>query len=663
MKQPIQIQVYDQDTKAAIKVIEPGCTVEAIRDALEAEYIRNGINWNRIGECVRQVTESGTSQFNVTIATSTKLPLSIQYGNTGPILSGGEIETLRRNLRTIGRALRYQDTSVKLSGGVFIRSGEIALTVHVNETFLNVYGEDVPLLNKEKPYPKEKCLTIKSVPEGYQMVALVSGFLIINERGAFDIVDPFFTSEDRLTLYSHILPLTWGEQSYIDKIIRSTPPISSEITVNHIDNLSTLFDIDTLSSLSLRQGRPSVPGRPGAITFMLPPDPPPPSQDGDRVDYRAVSQFREIAEGMVVAERVPMIQSITGIDVFGEPLPVTKVKDYIFSYGDGIFEEATPDLISYKAKERGVLQLEDHYVNVSPVLTINGDVCSETGNITFSRSVIVHGTIRSGFSVTCGDLTVRENIEDATRITCKGCLTVRKGIFGERTKVFVEKDAKIGRVQNAYLRVNGNCIIDEYVYHAKIYCRANVHITGRGRIDFHKGCVIGGEICGIKTLDIHSIGSSATLTTVTCGFDSEHFATLNQSLSLETTLKKKILLLQNKVHLKNLDKETIAERVKSYSPEKRQMLKNTLEELRFTIGQLEKTGASIALLTRKTMAPDIDKSLIIIRNHVIPQILVVFPHAKKKIYREYKEITIAYHDHEIQIIDSVMPFPDNEPDL
>ena len=257
---------------------------------------------------------------------------------------------------------------------------------------------------------------------------------------------------------------------------------------------------------------------------------------------------------------------------------------------------------------------------------------------------------------------MRENIEDATRITCKGCLTVKRGIFGERTKVFVEKDAKIGRVQNAYLRVNGTCIIDEYVYHAKIYCRETVKITGRGRIDLHKGCVIGGEICGIKTLDIHSIGSPATLTTVTCGFDSEHFATLNQSLSLETTLKKKILLLQNKVHLKNLDKETIAERVKSYSPEKRQMIKNTLEELRFTIGQLEKIGASIALLTRKTMTPDIDKSLIIIRNHIIPQILVVFPHAKKKIYREYKEVTIAYRDGEIQIIDSVMPFPDTETD-
>lgn len=657
MKQRIQIQVYDQDTKAAIKVIEPGYTVEAIRDALKTEGIRNGINWNKIEECVRQVTESGTSQFNVTIATSKKLPLSIQYGKTGPIVSGGEIETLRQNLRTIGRALHSQDTSVKLSDGVFVRSGETALTVHLNETFLNVYGEDVPLLNKEKPYPKEKCLTMKPTSEGYQFVTLVTGFLIINKRGAFDIVSPFFASEDRLTLYSHILPLVWGEQSYIDKVIRSTPPTSSEITVNHIDDLSNIFNIDTLSSLALRQGRPSVPGRPGSITFMLPPDTPPPKQNGDRVDYRAVSQFREIAEDTVIAERVPMIQSIPGIDVFGEPLHVAKVKDYIFSFGDGIIEEPTPDRVVYKAKERGVLQLEDHYVNVSPVLTINGDVCSETGNISYSRSVIVHGTIRSGFNVTCGDLTVRENIEDATKITCKGNLTVKRGIFGERTKVFVEKNAKISLVQNAYVRVNGNCTIDQYAYHAKIFCRETVQISGRGRINHEKGCVIGGEICALKILDIHSVGSTATLTTVSCGFDSEYFATLNKSLSLETTLKKKILLLQNKVHLKNLDKDSIADRVKHYSPEKRQMLKNTLEELRFTIGQLEKTGASIALLTRKTISPDIESSRITIRKHVVPQILIVFPHAKKKIYREYAGISIIYHNHEIQIIDSLKPSP------
>jgi len=653
MAQQIQIQVYDQDTKAAIKVIEPDHTVEIIREALENEYIRNGINWKKIEQSIEKAQITGKPLFNVTIATSQKLPLSIQYGQSGGFISGADIEPFRKNLMAICSALRNKDRGIKLSGGVFVRSGEVALTVHVNQTFLNVYGEDVPQLEKEKPYPKEKCLSIKSTPEGYRLIALVTGFLIVNERGVFDIFDSFYASEDRQTLYSHLIPLAWGEQSFIDKVIRSTPPTSSEITINHISDIGSLLAIDSLSSIALRHGKPPTPGRPGSIVFLLPPDSPLPKQDGDRVDYRSVSSFREVAEGTIIAERVPMIQSIPGIDVFGEPIHVAKVKDYIFSYGDGVTEEPSPDLITYKAKERGVLQLEEHFVNVSPVLIINGDVCSETGNITYSRSVIIHGTVRSGFNVTCGDLTVRENIEDATRITCKGDLIVRKGIFGERTKVFVENDAKIGRVQNAYLRVNGDCLIDEYAYHARIFCRKDIRVEGRGRIDMNKGCVIGGEICGLNTITVHSIGSGATLTTVSCGFDSEHFETLNRTLALESTLKKKILLLQNKVNLKNLDKETLAQRVKHYSPEKRQMIKNTLEDLRVTIAQLEKAGGSIALLTRKTMSTDISKSKIVIEKHVIPQTLVVFPHAKKKIYREYSHIFIIYRDHEIQIADSL----------
>ncbi|MBN1576556.1 MAG: DUF342 domain-containing protein [Chitinispirillaceae bacterium] len=642
MEPSITVQVFDHEMKAAVKELPPGCSIEAVRRALAQEKITCGIRWEAIKDAIAGADKSGLVLTNVTVAVAEQTALSVMYGKTGPCFSGEEVERQRHNLTAIGKAIRNGDASVALAGGVFVKADENALTVRIGGRRRNVYGEEITVSFSEEPFPHERCLTQKLLPDGYDFIAKAAGYLVINESGAFDIIDPFFTSADRLTLFCLILPLIYGKESFIEKVARTVseaPPDGAFLKAIMAEN--------RLQRLELRRGRPPVAGRPGSVVFLIAPNPELPVQTLDRIDYRDIGRFREVNEGTVIAEQVPMIQSVPGVDVFGEPINIDKMEEINFTCGEGIVKQCTPDLIRYIARERGVLELDDHYVNVAPQLTISGDVCSETGNIAYSRTVVVNGTVCAGFRVVCGNLTVRESIEDGAEIVCSGQLVVGKGIFGERTRVTVAGDANIGFIQGASLRVQGNCTIEEYAYHARIFCGGVLRVNGKGLTGREKGCVIGGDLSSMKTLDLHSAGSTATLTTLSCGFDPEGFETYKETVNLEKTLKKKVIQLQKRIHLNPNEKPLLLQRIQNAGAEQKEAFKQTLQELRATIALAEKAGASVALLARKTVAVDITRSRILIRNQLIPPTLIVFVNIKKKIYRESFGVRFAMGADEI----------------
>ncbi|MBN1307069.1 MAG: DUF342 domain-containing protein [Chitinispirillaceae bacterium] len=642
MEPSIAVQVFDHEMKAAVKELPPGCSIEAVRSALAREKITCGIRWEAIKDAVARADKSGCVLTNVVVAVAEGAALSITCGKTGPCFSGEEAELFRRNLTALGAAVRNDDVSAALAGGVFVKADEIALTVRISERQQNVYGEEISINRSVKPSPHERRLTQKLLPDGYQFIAKAAGFLVINAAGSYDIADSFFVSADRLTLFCRIPPLIYGQESFVDKVTRTVseaPPDGAFIR--------TIMAGNRLQMLELRRGRPPVAGRPGSVTLLIAMRPELPAQTLDRIDYRDVSRFREVKEGTVVAEEVPMIQSVPGVDVFGKPITIEKMQEISFTCGEGIVRQCTPDLIRYIARERGILEINDRYVNVAPQLTVNGDVCSETGNIVFSRTVVVNGTVCAGFRIVCGDLTVRESIEDGAEIACSGQLSVGKGIFGERTRVTVAGDANIGLIQGATLRVQGDCTVEEYAYHARVFCGGVLHVKGKGLTNRGKGCVIGGDIGSMKTLDLHSAGSTATLTTLSCGFDPEGFETYKETVNLERALKKKIIQLQKKMHLNPNEQADLIKRFQSANAEQKEALKQTLQELRTTIALAEKAGASVALLARKTVAADISRSRILIRRQLIPPTMVIFVNQRKKIYREFSGVRFSMGDDEI----------------
>jgi uncharacterized protein len=653
METSLHFTLTDDATQAAVKELVPGCTEEMVRTALEHEDITTGIRWGAIARAVSEVNRTGTVLRDVIVASVDDMSYSVHYGRNGDYISGEAIAEMRRNLAAIGTALRDEDTSTRLHNGVFVKANETAFTVTAAAKAVNIYGNELPVPPKPTPFPKERCLAIKSTPEGYQLIALASGYLIVNEQGAFDIADPFASSDDNLILYCYVIPMIHGRDMFLDKIIKSVPSSpASNANFSAVHDWD-IPDTDHLVKLELRRGKRPIPGRPGSIRFLITPDTVPRSTLGQNIDYRETHRFKEVTEGTILAERIPMRQSVPGLNVFGDPINIPQVKDIIFSYGNGVTEEFSPDLIRYKAKELGILEMSDNFLDVVSDLVINGDVGNNTGNIKYSKSVLVKGTIASGFKVESGDLTVRENIEDCVEVICNGNLHVSKGILGERTKITVSGNAKIGIIQGATLRAGGDCTIEEYAYHSKIFCAKKLMIHGKGILSKEKGCTIGGTISCLQTMELHSVGSSATLTTLCCGFDPEGFSALMETIDLQKTLKKKIILLQNSLHFDATQKEAMLLKVQYYSADKKEKLKNNLIELRQTIGQVEKLGATVALLSRKVFTSDIEKSIIFIHNHCIAPVLVEFPKHKRKIFHDASGVQFRSVDDEITMYDGM----------
>lgn len=647
MNHSLQLSVNDDNTRVEIRDLIPGCTESMIYDLLSFEDISTGILHEAISSAVKQVNEKGEALHNVCIVSVESLSYSVQYGKNGVVLTSTQVSTMQEELTAIGTALKGLDYSTRLRNGMFVKANETIFTVMVSESFLNVFGNEISNINKPAPLPKERCIAMKTIPEGYQLVALVTGYVIINEHGAFDIVDPFLASADKLILYAHVVPLIHGKDSFIDKIIKSAPPSPASVCVSHIGSLDNVEEKDHLYRLELRRGRLPVPGRPGTIRFFVTLDDIPKHRNDNKIDYKEISCFKEIKAGTLLAERVPFKQSIPGVNVFGESIEITKVKDVIFSYGNGVHEEFTPELIRYTAKELGVLEMNANYLNIVPELIIHGDVGNATGNIKYSRSVTVKGTILSGYRVECGDLTVRESIEDVVDVVCTGNLFVSKGILGERTKVVVAGDAKTGLVQGATMRVQGDLTIEEFAYHSKIFCGKNLVVNGKGMTSREKGCIIGGSLSCLNSMQLHSVGSVATLTTLCCGFDPEGYSILINTLNLEKTLKKKIMQLQNSLHFNPSNKEVMLQRIQLFSQEKRDSIKQTLQELRQTIAQTEKAAASAALLSRKVFSADILQANIRIYHHIISPTLIEFPKLKRKVYRDSYGVQLCIVDGDI----------------
>ena len=79
----------------------------------------------------------------------------------------------------------------------------------------------------------------------------------------------------------------------------------------------------------------------------------------------------------------------------------------------------------------GEVKLEKKMIQVSPVFRIDGDVCLDTGNITFNGTVQVYGDVRSGFSIKAKrDILIYGMVESA-ELTAGGDIVIQNGFVAQ----------------------------------------------------------------------------------------------------------------------------------------------------------------------------------------------------------------------------------------
>ncbi len=449
-----------------------------------------------------------------------------------------------------------------------------------------------------------------------------AGYVGIGPEGALRVLPAEMADADHMTLFFPVAPLAAGGERLLAALRHA---LNNEEAPATPPEQALRAARDALAArrtawIPLRQGREPGAGADGTVTVRAPERTGPAEQADGSVDHAELSVFLEVAEGEVVAERTFAVPGTPGSDVFGRPLEPPPVREASFEPGENLLEEIGEDRVVYRAAVTGILTRTETGAAVAESLVVRGDVGPATGNVRFSRDILVTGDLLGRYAIECGgSLTIRGTVENGARIDCEGDLTVGRGVCGRRTRVSVRGTAEIGYLQDSAVRVGGDLVVREYLIESEATVRGTASVLGRTTKGNRRGAVMGGALSGFGGLRLHSAGSALTMTRLYAGVDRRLEETLNETKGLLPALLKKMTRLQGGIGF-DVAAPDAAERLKRMPEALRRRIRHELVALRTLASQRDELESRVDALEERTYATDPDALAITIENHLVPNV-------------------------------------------
>ncbi|MHC6179268.1 DUF342 domain-containing protein [Clostridium sp. JNZ X4-2] len=150
---------------------------------------------------------------------------------------------------------------------------------------------------------------------------------------------------------------------------------------------------------------------------------------GGNVDFKSIGAVNSVKKGDIIAVRHEGTQGESGYDVNGRILKHKKGKRLKLKAGAGctIKNENTVE-----AAIDGKPSVKGNTFYVHQVHEISGDVDLSTGNIRFMGDIVIHGSVKEGMKVECGnDLVINKEVERAS-INAVGNISVGGSVVASR---------------------------------------------------------------------------------------------------------------------------------------------------------------------------------------------------------------------------------------
>ena len=333
-------------------------------------------------------------------------------------------------------------------------------------------------------------------------------------------------------------------------------------------------------------------------------------EDG-RVDYKEIQLYTMVEKGRLLAERVPATLGEPGVDVFGSKIPATNGRDVNLPTGKNVV---------IVDKNRLEAAVDGHYVydgitiNVFPLIEIRGDIDFSTGNVDFSGSVIVRGTVNTGFHVKAeGNVEIYGNVIGAT---VEGqSVNISAGIQGHST-VRGEQLVIAKFIQDS--KVTGkDILINDVILHGQVIADRRVAVGGR------RGIIAGGQVVAGEEVRALVMGAaSGVQTKITVGQNPllrEEYHQLMQSLHHMETMdaeNTKSLALLNAMDLRTMSpgKKELRNKLDSSQYYHQQQMK----EMRERIHEIEMAFEEMSTATIKALKCVHPGVIVAIGNQVEP---------------------------------------------
>ncbi len=210
--------------------------------------------------------------------------------------------------------------------------------------------------------------------------------------------------------------------------------------------------------------------------------------------------------GQWIASRKFEIEGKLGLDIYGKSIPYPEEPSPRLALGDGV-EEREPG--HYYATIAGVPKTDGNKIFVEAKLLHEGDVSLKSGNISFSGSAEITGSIEKGVIVEIGgDLVVRGMIRGGF-IRCNGHVEVHGGIVNAPDGLLKTKgNLTAGFIENSVIQCGGNLIV------RKTILNSQVGVLGTISVDTNVGLTAGGIIRCKKSFRTAKLGVDKGQTTI-----------------------------------------------------------------------------------------------------------------------------------------------------
>ena len=363
------------------------------------------------------------------------------------------------------------------------------------------------------------------------------------------------------------------------------------------------------------------------------------SEDG-KVDHRELNLVNNVQKGELLAVKIPGVEPVAGVDIYGKPMIPEKIKDTKIIAGKNV-ELADDEMKAYSSID-GQVCLKNRIIEVSPVLTVSHDVDLNVGNVTFNGSITVLGNVLSGFTLKAKeDIHVKGIVEGAT-LLAGGNITIGGGLKGQGKAVIqCRGDVTLSFAERATIECHGNVRVQSSIINSDVTCYSIFEAT-RG-----KGSIVGGDIRAIGGIECLEAGSKLGVSTkLTVGDKFIVRERLTAVMESQKPFRENLKALNQKF----MENRAIFEQIDTFPPEKQKPYREFLEEMANVKSQLEELEVKADKLN--TLYKKKCEATIAIKNSTHPNVVITIGHSSLDIKSHYKNC-IYSENHALNVIKRV----------
>ncbi len=248
------------------------------------------------------------------------------------------------------------------------------------------------------------------------------------------------------------------------------------------------------------RGDPGEPGRDGGLNLNFSYGLAAGKRQADgSMDLRERSLVVSVAEGDLLATYRPPTEGEPGRTVKGQPIRHPAGTDCLPTFGPGVHYDkgrataAITGVVSY---------VEDKSLDVVTIVTHEGDVDYESGNLHANGSVLVKGNLKPTFSVTATDDAYFEGDHCSGSVHAGGNVAIRGGVTAEEgDEIHAEGNITCHHAQSAVLHSGGTIEIEDHCVSSALYARHVSLQHGRGKL-------VGGEVHAQESIMVVDAGAA-----------------------------------------------------------------------------------------------------------------------------------------------------------